>query len=60
MPPISGHSLRAGMVTQAMEHFTATCHRSSVKRDTESLDMFLKYLRSAKVFVHNASSKLGL
>ena len=55
----AGHSLRVGLVTQAVVN---SVDLPAIQRQTghRSLDMLLKYSRSANLFRDNASAQLGL
>jgi site-specific recombinase XerD len=55
----SGHSLRAGMVTQAAKNgvTVADIMRQTGHRSTETVN---KYIRKSSVFEDNASARLGL
>lgn len=55
----SGHSLRAGMVTQATLNGVS---EGAIMRQTRhrSSEMLQRYIRDAKVFRDNASARLGL
>lgn len=55
----AGHSLRAGLVTQAVVNHVDL---PAIQRQTrhKSLEMLLRYSRAAKLFTDNASARVGL